>query len=66
MRHGPLDSSGYCLLPSPLLRVSSAASRWANVHDEIPLALIDDYGNMRAAEPVVRHCAVLGLPNRFQ
>ena len=32
----------------------------ANVHNEIPLALINNYGNMGAVEPVVRNCAVLG------
>jgi hypothetical protein len=30
-----------------------------------PLALIDDYRNVRAAEPVVHHCASPGSPNRF-
>ena len=58
MIHGP--SSFFGLLPSRLTIVQGvfSCSRWANVQDEIPLALIDDYRNVRAAEPVVRHCAV--------
>ena len=58
MIHGPLDFFG--LLPSglPIVKGVLSCSRWASVQDEIPLALIDDYRNVRAAEPVVRHCAV--------
>ena len=48
------------LLPSglPVVQGVLSCGRWASVQDEIPLALIDDYRNVRAAEPVVRHCAV--------
>ena len=58
MIHGPLDFFG--LLPSGLSIVKGVlgGSRWADVHNEIPLALIHDHGNMRAAEPVVRNCAI--------
>ena len=58
MIHGP--SSFFGLLPSrlPIVQGVFSCSRWANVQDEIPLALIDDYRNVRAAEPVVRHGAV--------
>ena len=64
MIHGPLDFFG--LLPSGLSIVKGIRSRgrWANVHDEIPLTLINDRRHVRAVDgwaPCVR-----GLPNTFQ
>ena len=61
MRHGPLDFFG--LLPSGLSIVKGIRSRcrWANVHDEIPLTLINDRRDVRAVDgraPCVRDCAV--------
>jgi len=43
MIHGPFSFFG--LLPSrlPIVQGVFSCSRWANVQDEIPLALIDDY-----------------------
>ena len=61
MIHGPLDFFG--LLPSGLSIVKGIRSRgrWANVHDEIPLTLINDRRHVRAVDgwaPCVRDCAV--------
>src|ERR1700756_2896997 len=61
MIHGPLDFFG--LLPSGLSIVKGirSRSRWANVHDEIPLTLINDRRHVRAVDgwaPCVRDCAV--------
>ena len=58
MIHGP--SSFFGLLPSglPIVQGVLGGCRWASVQDEIPLALIDDYRNVRAAEPGVCHGAV--------
>ena len=50
MIHGPLDFFG--LLPSGLSIVKGIRSRgrWANVHDEIPLTLINDRRHVRAVD----------------
>ena len=61
MIHGPLDFLR--LLPSALPVVKSILfrSRWANVHDEVPLTLINDRRHVRAVDgwaPCVRDRAV--------